>query len=1561
MADTVWLDVLPSLTNFAKELSSGATSAADSAGKQSGDSWSKAFSATASDGGAQKIVDGLKKASVDAEKAVSQETQAIAKARASQSDAAAKVVEAEAKLAAARKGDDAAKVEAAELRLQGARERLDGATSKVEQTEKSLAAASRNRKEVSEQLADAEGRLADSTKEASDQAEKSGSVFDRFKTYLFGTKDGSEQTEGALNKLGKAFSENAGKIALGVGGAALAAGKGLYEIGATFDDVSDTIRVGTGATGDALDGLVEVATNVGRTVPAQFSEIGPVVADLNTRLGLSGDTLQTVASQYLEAGRILGQDVDINQTSAAFSAFKIAGDDVIGGMDTLFRVSQATGVSMNDLASAVQDNAPAMQNLGFTFEETASLAGQLDKAGLESKTTLAAMGKGLVNLAKDGEEPQEAFRRVTGEIQDMIDAGDIAGAIDLSSGVFGTKAANQFVGAVQDGSLALDDLVANVQASDDTILGVGEETSDFAESWQLVKNNALAALEPLGSTVFNALGDALSEAVPYVTAFGDWVTEHPNLVTGLAIGVGVLAAALGVAAAAQWAMNFAMFASPITWILAGVVLVIGVFVALWTQVDGFRNFFLGAWDAIKTAAGAVADWFTGTLVPAFQGAWEGIKSAASAVADWFTGTLVPWFQGAGERISGVFTAMSEWVGARLQDIRDGGQRVADFFTVDIPAAFENAKNLVLEKLTALRDSGIAAFEGLRDGVGAAMDGIRSAAATPVNFVIDLVWNNGLRAMVQGVIDLFGLGWELPRVEPIALARGAIMGDGRQPILWNEVPGQREAYIPINQSARSRDLWVETGQLLGAIPMAEGGIWPVAGTVTSGYGNRVGPFLGAEHHDGIDIGAPMGTPVVAALPGVVVFAGWNGGYGNQVTLDHGGGLSTFYAHLASIAVSLGQMVELGQLLGGVGSTGLSTGPHLHFGASMNGGSIDPSGVVSGSVSGGGATSGGAGLLSIIGRLGEFLDVLGGVGDSQWAQVVGGSMRGALGQFGDWVRDKLFGWIGPGSNSSGSVVDMARAMAEGRGWTGAQWDAIDWIVQRESSWNPNAQNPMSTAYGLFQFLDCVPLDTEILTREGWKRYDEVRPGDETLGYNAETGRTEWTVIRHVVIKGPQRVVRIESSRWSARVTPGHRWWTTRKVPVPPTGDFSECPECGARGTKRGSFGDHRSLRVHRAKAHGVAARKPGTQKVGEFCRTDELTTAHDLVLAAPAEGGEGLPITDVEAELLGWLAGDGHIHGDIDGTLTVTIYQSKPQFVARLRKLLVGIPHTESSRHRNPSHLRAHSFYLHAGYARDLLRRSGWIDQGPEQFVLQCSASQRAAWLGGVIGAEGCATEPQMRLPQNDGPIAEAIVLAVYMAGFRPSRRRPRPGFSSVTMSRPGQHVGMLTVSDESVEPVWCVQTDLGTWTMRQGEQVSLTGNSTWATVGASKTSDPSAQIQAGLAYIAQRYGDPLNAQAFWQANGWYDNGGLLDPGMTVAINGTGKTEKVLTDEQWATMARLAASATTSQIDEDELARLIAEAVKSALAGSQPTTETIQVVMDSRVVAEAVRKHNRGTGR
>lgn len=303
------------------------------------------------------------------------------------------------------------------------------------------------------------------------------------------------------------------KGALGVaaiGTAVVGAFKGLYEVGAVFDDVTDTIRVGTGAQGEALDGTVDVAKNVGKNVPASFDQIGSTVADLNTRLGLSGDTLETVAAQYLEAGRMLGEEVDINATSAAFNAFRIEGDAVSGAMDSLFQVSQATGVGMNELASGVGKAAPALQNLGFSFEDSISLFGSLDKAGLNSQQVMGSLSKGLVTLAKDGEQPQAAFARVTGELQGFVDEGNTAAALDLAGQIFGTRGATQFVSALQSGVLSMDDLMAATGATSDTILAVGAETTDAAEQWQMLKNKALDALEPIGSAVFGALGEGLA-------------------------------------------------------------------------------------------------------------------------------------------------------------------------------------------------------------------------------------------------------------------------------------------------------------------------------------------------------------------------------------------------------------------------------------------------------------------------------------------------------------------------------------------------------------------------------------------------------------------------------------------------------------------------------------------------------------------------------------------------------------------------------------------------------------------------------------------------------------------------------------------------------------------------------------------------------------------------------------------------------------------------------------------------------------------------------------------
>jgi murein DD-endopeptidase MepM/ murein hydrolase activator NlpD len=113
------------------------------------------------------------------------------------------------------------------------------------------------------------------------------------------------------------------------------------------------------------------------------------------------------------------------------------------------------------------------------------------------------------------------------------------------------------------------------------------------------------------------------------------------------------------------------------------------------------------------------------------------------------------------------------------------------------------------------------------------------------------------------------------------------------------------------------------------------IWPVRGPVTSGYGSRWGRM-----HDGIDIGAGSGTPIHAAKAGTVVFAGQMNGYGNVIIVDHGGGFSTLYAHQSRLGASRGQDVSQGQVIGYVGSTGHSTGPHLHFETRVNGSPRNP---------------------------------------------------------------------------------------------------------------------------------------------------------------------------------------------------------------------------------------------------------------------------------------------------------------------------------------------------------------------------------------------------------------------------------------------------------------------------------------------------------------------------------------------------------------------------------------------------------------------------------------------
>jgi len=149
---------------------------------------------------------------------------------------------------------------------------------------------------------------------------------------------------------------------------------------------------------------------------------------------------------------------------------------------------------------------------------------------------------------------------------------------------------------------------------------------------------------------------------------------------------------------------------------------------------------------------------------------------------------------------------------------------------------------------------------------------------------------------------------------------------------------------VRWTANGRNQWIDAGNAEQPAPASTGMAWPVAGRITSYFGYRYHPILHfTRFHAGLDFGASWGSPIVAAADGQVVGAGWAGGYGRQVRIAHGGGILTTYSHMSQIAAEPGSFVHQGQLIGYVGSSGLSTGPHLHYEVRRDGQPVNPLGV------------------------------------------------------------------------------------------------------------------------------------------------------------------------------------------------------------------------------------------------------------------------------------------------------------------------------------------------------------------------------------------------------------------------------------------------------------------------------------------------------------------------------------------------------------------------------------------------------------------------------------------
>lgn len=333
-------------------------------------------------------------------------------------------------------------------------------------------------------------------------------------------------------------------------------------------------------------------------------------------------------------------------------------------------------------------------------------------------------------------------------------------------------------------------------------------------------------------------------------------------------------------------------------------------------------------------------------------------------------------------------------------------------------------------------------------------------------------------------------------------------------------------------------------------------------------------------------------------------------------------------------------------------------------------------------------------------------------------------------------------------------------------------------------------------VINFALCVPMDTEILTREGWKKYDQVKVGDETPAFEGE--RMVWSRIKRKFHYEDQPLVRTFNGTWEATTTPEHRWFGDKRVD---------------RGMK-------------------------GKRLEQMFFQTNEITREHRIWLSRPLQADTTLPITPAEAGVIGWLYTDGSVRwhpesnrtsAGLDGrrrSVSGKIFQTERKFASEIRTLLsqAGLDYSECAQ-KNQSDLVI--FLLRSPEVRELLRRADLEYGDLESFVRRLGTNELEAFTLAARQAEGYAANDYKYIGQNDGPTRRALELALFLSGFfvRSVEAGKYKTNTQIVLKAGAPRVTGQRLQQEDVgrSEVWCVETEHGTWTMRQNDRIMVTGN------------------------------------------------------------------------------------------------------------------------------------------
>lgn len=460
-----------------------------------------------------------------------------------------------------------------------------------------------------------------------------------------------EEYGGKASKVGETLTKNVTTPLT----AAAAAGVAAFS---AVDEGVDTIVTATGASGEALDGLVASYETIATSIPEELGDVASAVGEVNTRFHTTGEELEGQTTLFLQFAKITGGDVvsSVDSADKVLKTFGKTSDDASGLLGMVAKAAQDTGINAQGLMDDVLANSATFKELNFSLEESVNFMALLDENGVESGTALAGLKKAVVNLTDAGMSESEALQTVIDKIKN---AGSETEALTIAQETFGTKGAAEMATAIREGRLSLDDLSASMADYSTVVTDTYNNTMDGVDGATTAANAAKIAMSTLGETIsdmlapifqhltqllidakarFDTLDDGQKQAIvtiglivaaigPALVIIGKVITAVGTITTGVGSLVGfvggtvvpLITGTVMPALSGLWAL---MLANPISIVIAAIAAVVAAFVLLWNKCEGFRNFWINLFSSVKST---VVD-AKNNVLSTFDGIKNGISS-----------------------------------------------------------------------------------------------------------------------------------------------------------------------------------------------------------------------------------------------------------------------------------------------------------------------------------------------------------------------------------------------------------------------------------------------------------------------------------------------------------------------------------------------------------------------------------------------------------------------------------------------------------------------------------------------------------------------------------------------------------------------------------------------------------------------------------------------------------------------------------------------------------------------------------------------------------------------